>query len=72
MKSLEKALDKYIRQKHTTEECSGYIDGYKQAVKDFKNKSMTTSMRTFLIFCVVIGTIGIADLFSRLFDYFVR
>jgi hypothetical protein len=27
-KELAKELDKYIREKHTQEECSGFIDGF--------------------------------------------
>jgi hypothetical protein len=31
MKKLEKALDQYIRDKHTQEECSAYIEGWEDA-----------------------------------------
>ena len=30
-KGLENALDKFIREKHTQEECIGFIEGYKAA-----------------------------------------
>ena len=33
---MEKALDKYIKEKHTQEECSGFIDGWKAAMESLK------------------------------------
>ena len=33
---LAKSLDVYIKEKHTQEECTGFIDGYENAIKDFK------------------------------------
>jgi len=32
MKKLEKAVDKYIRDKHTQEECSAYIEGLEDGI----------------------------------------
>ena len=36
---LQKALNEYINLKHTQEECTGFIDGYNQAMHDFANNS---------------------------------
>ena len=36
MKSLEKSLNEYIKEKHTQEECSGFIDGYNKAYSDIR------------------------------------
>jgi len=36
MKPLEKALNKYIKEQHTQEECVGFIDGYKEGIKSNK------------------------------------
>jgi hypothetical protein len=50
MKTLEKSLGIYIKEKHTQEECSGYIDGYKQAINDMSIKSLIISkLRNLLI-----------------------
>jgi hypothetical protein len=50
MKSLEKSLTVYIKEKHTQEECVGFIDGYKQAHKDMSFKSLIISkLRNLLI-----------------------
>jgi len=50
MKALEMSLTVYIKDKHTQEECFGYIDGYKQAHKDMSIKSLIISkLRNLLI-----------------------
>ena len=35
---LANSLHDYIVEKHNQDECSGFIDGYKQAIEDIKNK----------------------------------
>lgn len=50
MKALEKSLGTYIKEKHTQEECIGFIDGYKKAYKDITFKSLIISrLRNLLI-----------------------
>lgn len=34
MTKKEKAVDNYIREKHTQEECIGFIDGYEKSQED--------------------------------------
>ena len=34
MKKLEKSLSEYISRKKSQDECSGFVDGYEQAIKD--------------------------------------
>lgn len=36
---LQKALNEYINLRHTQQECTGFIDGYKKAMHDFVNNS---------------------------------
>ena len=40
-KELEIALTTYIAFKHNQDECSGFIDGYKQCQEDNKDKKYT-------------------------------
>lgn len=39
-KAKEKSLNQYIEEKHTQEECIGFIDGYEKALKDSKAPEM--------------------------------
>lgn len=39
-KAKEKSLNQYIEEKHTQEECIGFIDGYEKALKDSKVPEM--------------------------------
>ena len=36
-----KAVDNYIREKHTQEECVGFIDGYEKCQEDMADKKYT-------------------------------
>lgn len=36
---LQKGLNEYINLRHTQEECTGFVDGYKKAMHDFANNS---------------------------------
>lgn len=50
MKSLETSLSIYIKEKHTQEECVGFIDGYNKAYKDISFKSLIINrLRNLLI-----------------------
>jgi hypothetical protein len=50
MKALEMSLTVYIKEKHTQEECIGFIDGYNKAHKDMSFKSLIISkLRNLLI-----------------------
>lgn len=49
---MEKELYKYIKDKHTTEECAGFIDGFKAAEKCFKQGVVAGTT-----FGAIIGTI---------------
>lgn len=35
MKKKQQAVNNYVKTKHTSDECSGFIDGYEQAETDF-------------------------------------
>jgi hypothetical protein len=52
MKKLEKALDQYIRDKHTQEECSAYIDGWEDGID-----SMDSRIYWVLALGMVLGSI---------------
>ena len=45
MKHLATVLDKYIKDKHTQEECVGFIDGYEQGKKYLNTKSLYGRIR---------------------------
>lgn len=42
MKSIEKALNDYIKAKHKQDECIGFIDGYKQCQEYMADTSKVT------------------------------
>lgn len=39
-KGKQKSLNQYINEKHSQEECIGFIDGYEKALKDSKAPEM--------------------------------
>jgi len=50
MKKLEKAVDQYIRDKHTQEECSAYIEGWEDGID-----SMDSQLYWFLALGIILG-----------------
>ena len=45
MTAKEKAVDQYIRDKHTQEECAAYIEGWQDAYMEGYNASETKAVR---------------------------
>lgn len=39
---LSESLTKYIKEKHTSDECTGFIDGYEQCLEDLSRLSSLT------------------------------
>lgn len=50
MTPKEKALDKYIREKHNQDECVGFIDGYEKCKEDIWKYDITLSILCILFF----------------------
>ena len=45
MTAKEKAVDQYIRDKHTQEECAAYIEGWQDAYMEGYNASETKAVK---------------------------
>ena len=56
MTAKEKAVDQYIRDKHTQEECAAYIEGWQDAYMEGYNASETKAVK--VMYCMLaIGVI---------------
>jgi hypothetical protein len=60
MTAKEKAVNQYIRDKHTQEECAAYIDGWQDAYMEGYNASETKAVKAMywiLTLGIIIGII---------------